>query len=73
MGKEALRKLQDELDVAKWYDSQKRDADACGSYDYCAKCDKEVIYPCAKAKTAFDKKSAKPVSDKVIRLRKSRA
>ncbi len=47
---------QQELDVRKWNDSVDKGFDTCGSYDYCAACDKSVEYPCATA----EEKSAKP-------------
>jgi hypothetical protein len=54
MKQEELQKLQQELDVNKWADGQAKGVDPCGSYDYCAKCDKAAEYPCATAKTAFE-------------------
>lgn len=53
-----LTKKQQELDVLKWLKSEKDGADACGSFDYCAKCDKEKDNPCDKAYKAFNKKPA---------------
>ena len=86
MQNEELKNLQAELDVLKWNDSQAKGVDACDSYDYCAKCDKNVEFPCATAKTAFTKKpkkspakkstkaaTEKPAVDKVVRVRKPRA
>ena len=46
---------QHELDVMKWNDSVERGHDSCGSYDFCADCDKSVDYPCA---FAFEKHNA---------------
>jgi hypothetical protein len=54
MKQEELQKLQQELDVNKWTDGQAKGVDPCGTYDYCAKCDKAAEYPCATAKTAFE-------------------
>ena len=75
MENEELKTLQEELDVLKWNDTQARGGqDACGTYDYCVKCDKSVEYPCAKAKVAFEAtpaKKAKPASDKAVRVRKT--
>lgn len=48
--------LQGMIDLKKWYDSETRGADACGSYDFCALCDKSVQYPCA---TAYEKLNGK--------------
>jgi hypothetical protein len=61
MKQEELQKLQQELDVNKWADGQVKGADPCGSYDYCAKCDKAVEYPCATAKTAFEAPAKKAI------------
>ena len=40
---------QTELDVKKWLDSERAGIDTCGSYEYCAKCDKSLENPCASA------------------------
>lgn len=50
---------QNVLDVQKWIDSEQKGCDCCGSYDFCAKCDKQVEYPCAVAYDAFNAKAAK--------------
>lgn len=59
----AVSKKQQELDLLKWKKSEELGADACGSFDYCAKCDKEKENPCEKAYNAFNKKptAKKPV------------
>ncbi len=57
----AITKKQQELDVAKWIKSEEIGADACGTFDYCAKCDKSLENPCDKAYKAFNKK---PVAKK---------
>lgn len=41
--------LQQKLDVEKWLESETRHFDMCGSYDYCAFCDKSEETPCANA------------------------
>ncbi len=38
---------QSELDLKKWLDSEQAGSDTCGSYAYCAKCDKSLENPCA--------------------------
>lgn len=60
----AVSKKQQELDLLKWKKSEEIGADACGTFDYCAKCDKEKENPCEKAYNAFNKKPAvkKPVA-----------
>lgn len=52
-----LTKKQKELDVIKWEKSVAMGADACGTFDYCEKCDKSVENPCDKAFKAFNKKT----------------
>lgn len=47
IGAKTLAEKQKELDVIKWNDS--KDGDKCGTYDYCAKCDKQKTNPCARA------------------------
>lgn len=63
---------QNALDVQKWIDSEQKGYDCCGSYDYCAKCDKQVEYPCAVAYDAFNAKAAKaekkPVAKKTVKV-----
>lgn len=41
--------LQARLDELKWLDSEYAHTDKCGSYDYCAYCNKEEVMPCANA------------------------
>lgn len=43
-----LKNKQNELDKKKWLDSEYGE-DTCGSYAFCAKCDKAKEYPCANA------------------------
>lgn len=62
---------QNALDVRKWIDSEQKGYDCCGSYDFCAKCDKQVEYPCAVAYDAYNAKAEKaekkPVAKKVAK------
>ncbi len=61
---------QNDLDIKKWIDSEQKGYDCCGSYDYCAKCDKQVDYPCAVAYDAFNAKAKaekKPAAKKVAK------
>ena len=44
--------LQARLDLQKWYDSVENRRDMCGTYSYCAFCDKTLAHPCA---TAYEK------------------
>ena len=47
---------QKEFDDVKWYDSVLAGEDRCGSYNFCAKCDKDQKYPCARAEYRYEKK-----------------
>ena len=62
----ALTKKQKELDQLKWYKSIELGYDACGSFDYCAKCDKTKENPCDKAFKALNKKPAKTSAKKEV-------
>ena len=48
-----LEEKQIELDVAKWNKSQSLKLDACGTFNYCANCDKGLNHPCAHAYSKF--------------------
>ena len=50
----ALTKKQKELDIVKWEKSIAMGKDACGTFDYCAKCDKTLENPCDKAFKKFN-------------------
>ena len=51
----AITNKQMELDKAKWIKSEQIGKDACGTFDYCVKCDKELENPCDKAYAKFNK------------------
>ncbi len=53
---------QHELDVIKWNKSQEMGKDACGTFDYCVKCDKSLSNPCENAFVKFGEKSATTTS-----------
>ena len=57
----ALTKRQRQLDLRKWFKSEREEKDACGSFYYCEFCDKQKENPCDKAYRAYykNKKSAK--------------
>ena len=57
----ALTKKQKEVDIVKWEKSIAIGADACGTFDYCVKCDKTLENPCDKAYTKFNKPAVKVV------------
>ncbi len=44
-----LSKLQSNIDDKKWYESENKKKDLCGTYDFCAYCDKSKENPCANA------------------------
>lgn len=56
-----MNKLQNELDIKKWIESEQAKKDLCSSYEFCSKCDKFKEEPCALAYKAFYKKEKKPV------------
>ncbi len=74
----AITKKQSELDIIKWNKSVELGYDACGSFDYCAKCDKAVENPCDKAYAQFNKKPAakkavaKPAAKKEVAATKTK-
>jgi hypothetical protein len=45
---------QEKFDKVKWYDSILVGYDRCGSYDFCAECDKTQSDPCARAMQKFN-------------------
>ncbi|MBQ3066584.1 MAG: hypothetical protein IJD18_01015 [Clostridia bacterium] len=49
----ALTKRQKQLDVEKWLKSEQMGVDACGTFDYCVKCNKALENPCDKAFKKF--------------------
>lgn len=53
--------LQDMIDLKKWYDSEACGRDTCGTYDFCAFCDKSLSEPCACAYEKANIASEKPV------------
>ena len=64
----ALTKRQKELDAIKWNKSIEMNADACGTFDYCVKCNKALENPCDKA---YKKFHAKPASEKKATTKKT--
>jgi len=57
----SLTKKQIEIDKMKWEKSEQLGKDACGSFDFCGKCDKSLENPCDKAYSSF-KKEVKPAA-----------
>lgn len=45
----AISEKQKELDLIKWQKSELLGRDACGTFDYCVKCNKSNENPCEKA------------------------
>ncbi len=70
----ALTKKQKELDEMKWFKSEEVGHDACGTFDFCAACDKSLENPCdhayhktyglPKAKKAAQPAEKKPATKK---------
>lgn len=52
----AITKKQQQLDIMKWKKSEELGADACGTFDFCIKCDKSLENPCDKAYRKFHEK-----------------
>lgn len=50
-----LNSNQKKIDYAKWFESEKKHKDMCGSYDFCKFCDKTLENPCARAVDAIAK------------------
>ena len=48
-----IEEKQRELDKAKWDKSVSLRLDACGSFNYCCNCDKNIKNPCAHAYSKF--------------------
>lgn len=65
----AITKKQMELDKIKWLKSEELGYDACGSFDFCAKCDKQKENPCDKAFKAYSKK---PIAKKEVAVTKAK-
>ena len=65
----AITKKQMELDKIKWLKSEELGYDACGSFDFCAKCDKQKENPCDKAFKAYNKK---PIAKKEVAVTKAK-
>lgn len=60
----ALTKKQMELDKIKWEISESLGVDACGSFEFCPLCNKELENPCDKAYKKFQAKNKKPTAKK---------
>ena len=67
----ALTKKQMELDKAKWINSEELGTDACGTFDYCEKCNKDVENPCDKAYKAFHKKATVKKTETTVKATKT--
>lgn len=61
----ALTKKQKELDVIKWNISCEQGKDACGTFDYCEKCNKNLENPCDKAYKKFNGKKTSEKENEV--------
>ncbi len=58
-----LQALQEYLDVVKWKESEKINADMCGRYTRCRYCTRTEDYPCARAHNRLVEMQASPVPD----------
>ena len=59
-----LTKRQMELDKIKWEISESMGVDACGSFEFCSCCNKDLENPCDKAYKKFHAKDKKPTEKK---------
>lgn len=60
-----MDKLQNEIDIKKWLDSEKAKRDLCGNYLFCKYCDKSLANPCASAyKKMKSDSESKPIVNK---------
>ena len=50
---EQLARRQHELDVDKWIASESAGYDPCGSFTFCARCERMESYPCARAEARW--------------------
>ena len=50
-----FKKQQERFDVIKWYDSILAGCYRCGTYEFCAVCNKEEENPCARAAYKYRK------------------
>ncbi len=58
---------QDKFDTIKWFDSIVAGEDRCGSYDFCATCNKAETEPCARAAYRSRPNRLTPIA--VVRVR----
>ncbi|MCQ2602482.1 MAG: hypothetical protein MJ193_01000 [Clostridia bacterium] len=61
------KKLQAQLDLQKWLDSEANKVDMCGKYEYCKFCNKSDETPCA---NAFEILNAKKAAEKTVEVKK---
>jgi len=67
----ALTKKQMELDKIKWEISESMGVDACGSFEFCPLCNKDLENPCDKAYKKFHAKDKKPTAKKKTATKKT--
>lgn len=61
-----IEEKQRELDKAKWDKSVSLRFDACGSFNYCTNCNKNVKNPCANAYSKFFNEELEGLKDEPI-------
>ena len=59
---EMLARRQHELDVDKWIASEAAGYDLCGSFTFCARCERMEMYPCARAEARWLEEQAREVA-----------
>lgn len=59
MGKDKKKEFQKTFDIQKWTESEQAGYDKCGEYEFCHKCDKTIVNPCAEAHFANEGVSLK--------------
>lgn len=63
---ETLAERQGQLDIDKWLASEKAGYDLCGSFAFCAYCDKTETHPCARAEARMneaEEETEEPVAE----------
>ena len=65
----ALTEKQHEIDVVKWEKSVAMGADACGTFEFCALCDKALDNPCDRALREYVAVKAAEKAELVIQVK----
>ena len=62
MTEEKLSRRQHELDVDKWIASEAAGYDLCGSFTFCARCERMEQHPCARAEARWLEEQAREIA-----------